>query len=201
MLHCVSAALHDCRVYHASYGELTCNDYQSGYYPSAVSSLVSDPCLLFMCTPEGSSSMKVVFNLLFSVTHVATVRVHRYLTPLYCIWEFPVTQIVRSYCRLYVNCKNHKLSVVCVPFPALVTTSIVTYSKLQMAKTVDKNSFVQIYNTCIPHVPAMGKHEYTKSSGKFVNVYTKQKDIVPISTISDWIYTVLYSLGYYSVWP
>ena len=69
VLHCVSAALHDCRVYHASCGELTHNDYQSGYYPSAVSSLVSDPCLLFMCTPEGSSSMKVVFNLLFSVTH------------------------------------------------------------------------------------------------------------------------------------
>jgi len=51
-----------------------------------------------------------------------------------------------------------------------------------MAKTVDKISFD---NTCIPHEPAMGKHEYTKSSGKFANVYTKQKDIVPMSTICD----------------
>ena len=67
--------------------------------------------------PFGVQSMNVAFNLLFSVTHawywsvvsfllsssvhVATVRVHTYFTPLYYIWEFPVTQIVRSYCRLY----------------------------------------------------------------------------------------------------
>ena len=42
------------------------------YYPTAVSSLFPDPCLLFMCTPEGSTSMNVAFNLLFSVTLVCS---------------------------------------------------------------------------------------------------------------------------------
>ena len=73
---------------------------------------------------------------------------------------------------------------------------LLLHSKLQMAKTVDKTSFVQIYNTCIPRVPAMSKHEYTTSAGKFVNGYTKQKSIVPISTICGQIYTVEYHLGY-----
>ena len=104
-------SLHVMITYHSTY---------YSYYPTAVSSLFPDPCncLLFMCAPEGSNSMNVAFNFLFSVTHawyrsvvsillsssvhVATMHVQRYLTPLYCIWEFPVTQIVRSYCRLYV---------------------------------------------------------------------------------------------------
>ena len=68
-----------------------------------------------------------------------------------------------------------------------------------MTKTVVKTSSVQVYNCCIPHEPAMGKHEYTTSSGKFMYVYTKQKEIVPMSTIDAGIYTVLYYLGYYSV--
>ena len=61
-----------------------------------------------------------------------------------------------------------------------------------MAKTVDKTSFVQVHNTYIPHKPAMGKHEYTTSAGRFMYVYTKLKGIVPMSTICGLIYTVLY---------
>ena len=38
------------------------------YYPTAVSSLFPDPCLLFMCTPEGSTSWNVAFKSLFSAT-------------------------------------------------------------------------------------------------------------------------------------
>ena len=63
---------------------------------------------------------------------------------------------------------------------------LLRYSKLQMAKTVDKTYFVQIYNTCIPHEPAMSKykaHEYTTSVRQFINEYTTQKGIVPMSTI------------------
>ena len=73
---------------------------------------------------------------------------------------------------------------------------LLRYSKLQMAKTVDKTYFVQIYNTCIPHEPGMSKHEYTTSAGQFVNGYTKQKSNVPMSTICGQIYTVLYHLRY-----
>ena len=57
--------------------------------------------------------------LLSSSLHVATVCAHRYLTPLYCIWEFPVTQNYTAGFIL-VNCKSHKPSVACVSFPALV---------------------------------------------------------------------------------
>ena len=61
-----------------------------------------------------------------------------------------------------------------------------------MAKTVDKTSFVQVYNTCIPHESAMGKHEYTTSAGKFMYVYTKQRALFLCHDICGQIYTVLY---------
>ena len=78
----------------------------------------------------------------------------------------------------HVNWNTDKLSVAYVSFPVLVAT----YSKLQMTKTT---SFVQVYNTCIPHEPAMGKHEYTTSVGKFV---------VPMSTICGYLWPNLCSL-------
>ena len=58
----------------------------------------------------------------------------------------------KSHCSLscHVNWKTYKLSVAYVPIPALQLLQLLQYSKLQMAKTMGKTSFVQVYNTCIP---------------------------------------------------
>ena len=79
-----------------------------------------------------------------------------------------------------------------IPSPCSNSIQLLQYSKLQMAKTVDKTYFVQVYNTYIPHEPATSKHEYTTSAGKFVNRYTQQKSIVSMSTICGHIWQFLF---------
>ena len=63
--------------------------------------------------------------------------------------QYKANSIVLLSC--HVNCKAHELSLTYVPFPGLVATSLLLlqYSKLQMAKAVDKTPSVQVYNTCI----------------------------------------------------
>ena len=53
-------------------------------------------------------------------------------------------------------CKTHKLSFAYVPFPAIVATSIVVVLQAPVTKAVVKTIFVQVYNTCVHHEPAMG---------------------------------------------
>ena len=57
----------------------------------------------------------------------------------------------------HVNCKTRKLSFAYVPFPVLVATSIVVVLQAPVTKAVVKTIFVQVYNTCVHHEPAMGK--------------------------------------------
>ena len=80
-------------------------------------------------------------------------------------------------------------------------SNLLQYSKLQLAKAVDRTYFVQVYNTCIPHEPAIGKHEYPTSTQKFVSGYTEQRALFlcQLSVVEHTQSCTIW--GTYTVWP
>ena len=69
-------------------------------------------------------------------------------------WPMLSTIQSKQHC-CHVNCKTHKLF--WPIYHSQPLQELLQYSKLQMAKTVVKISFVQVYNSYIHHEPAMGK--------------------------------------------